>query len=419
MGTLRHSAAGATALAVVLALAALAAGAPSAALARPSASGCTDPVVHDRYDGFHLGIPAGWSLAVADGFIVVHKDQIGSIESVVDPALLSNGQTPARFFQVALAALRKDVAGAGNAMTFHQTGATTASLTGRAATTGVTGQAQLTLESYPSAHGSQLAVFSAYWAPPAQLASYRSALAGIGACYGPEAGTLFRIYRDAAFTYPLPPGWKVQEGVDQLSAIDDHAASATYVFTQAISSATTGVTDVKSYVAYMLPLLGVKVDTVLATSSAPNTTTVTGATQQFEQVEFLGSNGGNLVHGIVGAQATSGGGVTSGTVRLVMATRGQWNALNQALLRVASGIQHDFTQDDQELLHVQQQLQGFAQQVEGFDQALNGTDIVENTATGQTFEAPYSAYSKSGPDGPGYYTNATGNLMKLKVLTPQ
>ena len=48
---------------------------------------------------------------------------------------------------------------------------------------------------------------------------------------------------------------------------------------------------------------------------------------------------------------------------------------------VASGIQHDFTQDDQELLDVQQQLQGFAQQVSGFDQALNVVDEVRQPAT--------------------------------------
>ena len=145
------------------------AAATTAAVARPAA-GCTDPVVHDRYDGFHLGIPAGWSLAVADGFIVVHQDPVGSIESVVDPALLAKGQTPAKFFQVAAAALKKDVAGAGNAMSFQQTGATTASLTGRAGTIPVTGQASVSVLPYPSAHGSQLAVFSAYWAPPAKLA---------------------------------------------------------------------------------------------------------------------------------------------------------------------------------------------------------------------------------------------------------
>ena len=64
-----------------------------------------------------------------------------------------------------------------------------------------------------------------------------------------------------------------------------------------------------------------------------------------------------------------------------MATRGQWNALNQA---------------------------------------LNGTDIVHDAATGQTFEAPYSTFSQTGPDGPGYYAGTPGiNLRKLTIETPQ
>jgi hypothetical protein len=411
-----------TAASLVVALAALTAGtaASPAAVARVSASGCTDPVVHDGYDGYHVGVPGGWSLVVADGFIVVHQDPAGSIESVVDPAVLAKGQSPASFFRVALAALQKDVKGAGNAMTFKTTGTTTASLTGRAGTIGITGDAQVAMRPYASAHGSQLAVFSAYWAPPAKLAGLRGPLAAIGACYGPQAGTLFRIFKDTAFTYPLPPGWRVQESPDQLSAIDGHVASATYLFTQAISSATTGVTDVKSFATYELGLLGVKVDTIISTAAAPNQTTLSGATSQFEEIEFLGSNGGNLVHGIAGVQATSGGGVTSGTVRLAMSTRPLWNSLNQALLRVASGIQHDFTQDDQDLLRVQQQLQGFANQVEGFDQALNGTDIVHDDATGETFEAPYSTFSQTGPNGPGYYAGTPGiNLRKLTIETPQ
>lgn len=124
------------------------------------------------------------------------------------------------------------------------------------------------------------------------------------------------------------------------------------------------------------------------------------------------------MHGIVGALSVSGGGVTSGAIRLALSIPSLWNSVNPALLRVAADIQHDFTQDDQELLRVQQQLQGFAQQVEGFDQALDGTDIVSDPSTGQTFEAPYSAFSATGPDSPGYYTGSPGNLQKLKVVTP-
>jgi hypothetical protein len=183
------------------------------------------------------------------------------------------------------------------------------------------------------------------------------ALAGIGGCYGPERGTLFRIFRDKAFVYPLPPGWSVHEGVDELLLDDGANASANYFFSQAIL-ASKGVTDVKSYLRYMFGLIGIKIDTVISSSSAPSKQTGTGA------------------------------------------------------------LQHDFAQDDQKLRRVQQQLQGFAQQVERFDQALDSTDIVSDPSAGQTFEAPYSAFSASGPDGPGYYTGSPGNLHKLMVVTP-
>src|SRR5262249_13606431 len=69
-------------------------------------------------------------------------------------------------------------------------------------------------------------------------------------------------------------------------------------------------------------------------------------------------------------------------------------------------------------LHAQQQAAGFAQQVVGFDQALNGTDIVQDPTTGQQYEAPYNAYDKGGPQGPGYYKDSPAGPQKLKIVTP-
>lgn len=385
-----------------------------------SASGCGDPVVHDRYDGFHVGVPAGWTLTIQDGFIVVYKNQSSPVEAVVEPALLTDAQSPTKFFSAALGVLKKAIRQAGNAMSFRvvsRGGVATASITGRVGKNAVTGQASLSVTTQHTAHGSKLAVFSAYWAPPAQLAASRKALAGVGGCYGPEPGTLFRIIRDRAFAYPLPPGWTPHESVDQLFIDDGVNASAAYLFSQSVPPSS-GVTDVKSYLQFMFRLIGIKIDRVLSTSSAPDKQTVTGATEQFEQVEFLGSLQGKGIHGVVGAHSVSGRGITSGSIRLALSNRALWNSLNPTLLRIAAGIQPDFTQDDQELLRVQQQQQGFAQQVAGFDQALDATDIVTDPSTGQSYEAPYSAYNPAGPDGPGYYTGSPGNLHKLKIVTP-
>jgi hypothetical protein len=143
------------------------------------------------------------------------------------------------------------------------------------------------------------------------------------------------------------------------ASIDDGPnASANYVFAQAIP-ASDGVTDVGSFLRFMLGRLGVSIGTVLASSS----------TGQFEQMDFLGTIGSKPVHGGRG-RGHSSGGVTSGAIRLAIATTPLWNSVNPALLRVVAGIQHDLTQDDQELLRVQQQIQGFQRQVEGFDRTL-------------------------------------------------
>ena len=44
---------------------------------------------------------------------------------------------------------------------------------------------------------------------------------------------------------------------------------------------------------------------------------------------------------------------------------------------------------------------------------------MEDPATGEEFEAPYTAYNPNGPDGPGYYTGSPGAQTKLVIITPQ
>lgn len=387
------------------------------------ASACSGPVVHDPYDGFHVGVPAGWQLSTLYGIIVVHQDTAGTIEGVVSPAILTASLTPARFFAATTTELKKLAAGGGNELSFHvmstNGGLTQATVTGRSGSVTVSGRAGVSLIADPTAHGSRLVVFTGYWAPPGRLAAERSKLVAIGACYGPQPGALFRIVKDQAFTYPIPPGWTIGgEGQNNLFLDDGPDASANYIFWEPLTPSQ-GVTDAQSLLNYTFGQIGVKVDTVLATVSAPNTTTAAGGTGEAERVEFLGTvNGTKQVHAIATVTATTGGGVTSGAVRLAISTPALWNSLNGALIQVANGIEHDFTQDLAQLRQVQQQLDAFGQQVEGFDYALNGNDLVQNTATGQQFEAPYTAFNQSGPDGPGYYTGSPGNLQKLQIITP-
>src|SRR4051794_13895443 len=109
---------------VVVGLSSLVVGLPAgfaAAGQRPPAAtagrGCALPLTHDRYDGFHVGVPAGWNLFGFAGMIVVNKSAAGAEEAVVDPAVLGKGLTPTRFFLAVMHQLQAEIAAAGNAMT--------------------------------------------------------------------------------------------------------------------------------------------------------------------------------------------------------------------------------------------------------------------------------------------------------------
>jgi hypothetical protein len=387
----------------------------------PAASGraagtCIDPVVHDTYDGLHVGVPRGWYLSTSGNQLFVYKDYSYTTEAVVQPALLRTGQSPGRYLAAVTASLGKLAAASGNSLSFKRSGAG-ATVTGHAGSTAVSGAAGVDVLPASTAHGSGLALAWAYWAPTGELASERRALASVAGCYGVERGTLLPLYKDANFTYALPPGWKPAEQPDELFLNDGQNASANFLLVGPFQ-ASSGVTDAQSLVQYTFGKLGLSIGRTLSAASVPSTKTVTGATQEEKLIDFLGTVGGKAVHGLVRVNSVTGGGVTSGVLRIALARPALWNSLNAELVWLTFGIQHDFAQDEAAILHVQQQLAGFARQVVGFDQALNGTDIVEDPTTGKQYEAPYNAYDKGGPQGPGYYRSSPAGPQKLKIITP-
>ena len=271
-----------------------------------------------------------------------------------------------------------------------------------------------------TAHGSELGVVSGYWAPSSQLSAERPELASIGGCFGLQAGTLSRFVKDQWFGYTLPLGWTVgKEGPDELFLNAGPNASANFLLAGPFLASSTGVTDAASFQQYCFQRLGLTINTVLSRATFPSQATAAGGTEQEIITEFLGTAGSKPVHGLVRTIASTGGGVTSGVLRIALATPPLWDSLNGALIWGTYSIEHNFTQDLAAIQQQQEQLAGFSQQVAGFDQALNSTDLVEDPATGQEFEAPYTAYNQSGPDGPGYYTGSPGDETKLKVITPQ
>ena len=387
--------------------------------ASSGAAACSIPVTRDQYDGYQAGVPAGWSLSRVGGALVVTANSRGTVEAVLEPAVLTSKLTPSQFYTDVTGQLEKAVT-AGDSLNFRTTGSPNglpeASVTGQAGGNAVSGEARVSLIGYRTAHGSQLVVFSAYWAPPAQLASQKRALAAVATCYRPEPATLFQIAQDQQFTYPIPLGWRPSEAIDELSVADGQAGAANYLFALAFPSE--GVTDVPSLLRVALERHGITIDTVLNTASSAPTTTVTGATAEGLRIEFTGTHQGTQIHGVASVQGTTSSFETSGVVRWAYARVDLWNSLSGALLQIAGGIQHHFTQDLQEIARLSQEWQNFGHQVQGFDDALNGVDLVRDPSTGKTYEAPYARYQQSGPAGPGYYIGPPGSERKLQIITP-
>ncbi len=408
------------ALLFVFALASVAAGsAASASQSVVAGTACIDPVVHDSYDGFHVGVPKGWFVSSLDGLVVVFKDYSATTEGVVQTAYVNKGESSKVFLSRIMSSIAKNAHSAGNTLNFRLAGPSTAAVTGQVGSTAISGQASVSFAPVASAHGSEVGIVSGYWAPTSQLGGERRELASIGACYGPERGTLSRFVKDSAFGYTLPLGWTVgNEGSDELFLDDGPNASANFLLAGPFLQSSTGITNTATFQQYCLGKLGINVSKVLSNYSFPASSTASGGTEQEMITEFLGTIGSKPIHGLVRTIASVGGGVSSGVLRIALTTPGLWNSLNGAVIAVSYGIEHNFTQDLAAIRQQQQQLAGFAQQVAGFDQALNGTDIVENPATGEQFEAPYSAYDQNGPNGPGYYSGTSGNLTKLKIITP-
>jgi hypothetical protein len=246
-------------------------------------------------------------------------------------------------------------------------------------------------------------VFTAYWAPIGELAAESGRLQAIAACYGPERASLFRVFKDQVFTYIMPPGWTV--GDESQNNIDLHltpSADVSYVLLEAIPS---------SQVSSAQGLI----DFVLGKDGFTNVHPVwTVGAQNPEYEEFTATFDGVIDRGLIYANAQVGGGITAGVVRLALSSADQWNALNSGLIQMAGAIQHDFTQDLQQLQQVNQEFQNFSGQVANFDDVLNNQQLLQDPTNGDLYEAPYSAYTTDAAGGPGYYLDNGQKLNEVE-----
>jgi hypothetical protein len=303
---------------------------------------------------------------------------------VIIPALETSGLTPASFFSSSLASLKQQTQSAGNTSTVTgQTGGAlpTATFTADVKGQTLTGQASVHLLPLQTQMSSSEIVFTAYWAPAGTFSSEQSTLASVASCYGPEPATLFRVFKDQVFTYTMPPGWTVgDESQNSIDLHDGTVADVSYLLAEAISSSQ--VSSAQDLINYFLSHVGFQsIQSIWATTS-PTQTTSSGASEAIEYEEFTGTLNGSADEGIIYALADVGGGVASGVVRLGESNQPQWNALNSSLVQMAGEIQHDFTQDLQQLQQVNQQWQNFSGQVQNFDDVLNNQQLVQNPSDG-------------------------------------
>ena len=381
---------------------------------------CTLPLVYDRYDGFHIGVPAGWELTSFNDSIAVTRDTADTEMAVVYPALATKGLTPASLFAAYNRVLEKSAAAAGNTLSFHVTSKAghlpAATVTGRAGRLAVQGHAAVTVLHDQTAVASQLLVYAAYWLPASRAAADSTMLAGVGRCYGPDTGTLYQVFQDQVFAFALPIGWQVQdEGQDNIDLAGDAGkALVSYVLTL-LPTSETGTTA-RSLLEAMFAALHIQVSQFLWSSSTAPQPGTAGAVNSSEEDEFTGVYRGQAVHGLVYVTSSAGSAETGGVMRLGLATADQWNAQNSGLIKVMTSIRHSIAQDRQEWQHLTQQWQQFDQVTQQFDDTLNGVEEVQDPTTGKLYAAPYDSYEENGPDGPGYYIDNGGFQQRLQPV---
>ncbi len=403
---MRRALAAITALAASCLTPSVLAASPSAASALAGTGACPLPPVQDIYDGFHVGVPAGWDLSTLGGEIAVGPSPSSPEGVLLYAALLTKSVTPAAVLSAFLSHEQGVLRQSGSVFNYQVQASTgglpVASVAAEVGGVKLGGEASVRTVPVPTQLASAEALVSFAYGPRAQFAAEASTLNAVGRCYGPERATPFELFHQppaAPFSFIEPPGWHIgAEGQDDLS-LDNAANTASATFdlwgpfvpgvniSQPISTPSEAIT-------YWFTKLGFQ---------APQVLSVIGGGASPEYMEFTATLNGKAVHGLIYMETSTDGASTAGVFRLALADGPLWNSLNGALIEMAGSIQHDFTQDLQEIQAVNRQWQDFAGQVANFDDTLNDQQLVQDPSTGQLYEAPYSSYLPNGPQGPGYY----------------
>ncbi|HTW98098.1 MAG TPA: hypothetical protein VMD59_04935 [Acidimicrobiales bacterium] len=416
----RRRRAGPLALAL-LTMTALACGAqsrsPATAIVRPwlaaeafrglaAPSGCTLPLVHETFQGYHVGVPSGWDVDSLGGTVEVEQNATGTVAALLYPALQTKGLTAAAFFTSYLRFEQRRAASEGGSFSFTMQrapgGAPRASISLHSGGAVYDGEATVLQVPLRTQLGSGELVFFAYWAPPAHLEADAGTLAAIGRCYGAEPATLFRVVQIGSFTYIEPSGWtpsiETQDALDLRGYGGD--AYVSYLLFGIPPSASTP----QDALSYIFGRVGLRLTGVLSTDSLPERD-VDGGVQGQEYEEFLALDGGKSFHGLVYVLTDSASAGTFGVLRLGMATPALWNGINGGLVEMMGSVQHNYSGDLENIERLDQQWQAFSGGEADFDDIINGQQLVQDPSSGAYYEAPYSSYDPEGPDGGGYYLN--------------
>lgn len=391
------------------------------AVAAPSttaaAQDCSLPLTHATDTGFHIAVPSGWDLSSLNGQVLVAQTPADTEAVLVYPALLTKGLTATQLFNTYLAKLNKDSSDAGLPVTIHSStgadGLPAVNFTQMVHGTELQGRATVAVLPLAAPGATQEAAYISYWSPASEFANASTQLSEIANCFGPEPASAFRIFHDQVFTYELPPGWTTFD--ESSNSIDLHGPSGTdvsYVFAGPVQ--TSEFNSPQSLIDWSLHGLGLTSVTSLSSVTSPTQQAANGGTESDEYEQFTGRNGAAAVRGLIfGYAVVSNNGIASGFVRIAVAPTASWNSLNSSMMQIAGSIQHDFTQDLQELQRVNHQWQNFSGQVADFDDTLNNQQLVRDPNTGINYEAPYSAWNANGPRGPGYYLDNGDSLVPV------
>lgn len=387
---------------------AAAAGVPTGSAMPAAVTSCDLPLAHDPYDGFEVGVPSGWDVSTLDGEIEVAANSSATEGVLLYPALLTSGVTASSLF----ASFMKYESGVehreGGTLSYVERAGPVATVTVHINGATLVGRASVLVRPLKTAVASEIGVVTIGWAPSGDYPGAAQTLAAIAACYQPERADLFEVFKSGPYTLVMPPGWKISQEAENYLELSgfNNAAGVIYElwgpFEKGVNSPV-AITSTTSAISYLFSLYKIDVTRVLSTYTLPEQSTASGGVAAQEFMEFTATLNGKADHGLVYINTSIGGGVAAGVIRLSLASPALWNSVNGGLIEMMGSIQHNFSQDLQQIQAINQQWQDFSGQVANFDDVLNSQQLVQDPTTGTDYEAPYSSWDADGPDGAGYY----------------